>query len=187
MATLRKGLRGEPVRRLQAALGVGVDGIFGPGTERALRAYQESNGLSVDGIAGPDTFSAMGLHELVLLKKGQRGQTVKRLQEALGTGADGIFGSGTAAAVMRYQQENGLVADGIAGPATLASMDLFSEFSEDVVEMSMVPDNYQDPVPPQDWVTSDEAMATSEAATAELAPEEQESKGVWGTVKGWFS
>ncbi len=52
----------------------------------------------------------------MLLKEGSRGQEVAELQQALGIGADGIFGSGTRAAVEAYQQENGLVVDGIIGP-----------------------------------------------------------------------
>ena len=42
----------------------------------------------------------------MLLKKGSKGQSVKELQEALGIGADGIFGSGTEAAVKKFQKEN---------------------------------------------------------------------------------
>ena len=38
---------------------------------------------------------AMGLHELVLLKQGTRGNAVKKLQEKLAIGADGQFGPGT--------------------------------------------------------------------------------------------
>ena len=78
MSILKRGLKGAPVKRLQAKLGITADGDFGPGTERAVREFQEANGLAVDGIAGPDTFSAMGLHELVLLRKGSRGNTVKK-------------------------------------------------------------------------------------------------------------
>ena len=44
----------------------------------------------------------------MLLKKGSRGSEVKELQKALGEGADGIFGSGTEAAVKKFQKENGL-------------------------------------------------------------------------------
>ena len=40
MSLLKRGLRGEPVKLLQKALGVEADGIFGPGTEKALRDYQ---------------------------------------------------------------------------------------------------------------------------------------------------
>jgi hypothetical protein len=54
----------------------------------------------------------------MLLKKGDRGQYVKKLQEGLDIGADGIFGSGTEAAVKKFQKENGLDVDGIVGSKT---------------------------------------------------------------------
>ena len=69
MAILKRGMAGEPVRRMQVKLGVDADGAFGPGTEAALKSYQQENELQVDGIAGPDTFAHMGLHELVLLRQ----------------------------------------------------------------------------------------------------------------------
>jgi hypothetical protein len=34
MAILKKGLSGEPVRRLETKLGIEADGTFGPGTEK---------------------------------------------------------------------------------------------------------------------------------------------------------
>src|SRR6185436_14307819 len=86
MAILKKGLSGEPVRRLQAKLGIEADGEFGPNTEKALKDWQTKNSLSADGVAGPDTFMAMGLYELVLLKEGTHGNAVKKLQEKLGVG-----------------------------------------------------------------------------------------------------
>lgn len=55
-ATLRRGDTGEAVRTLQAALGVAVDGAFGPGTEAAVRAFQQRQGLGADGIVGPVTW-----------------------------------------------------------------------------------------------------------------------------------
>lgn len=64
-ATLRRGSRGENVRILQQQLldlgfdPNGVDGVFGPGTERALRAFQERAGIQVDGIAGGQTQAAL--------------------------------------------------------------------------------------------------------------------------------
>jgi peptidoglycan hydrolase-like protein with peptidoglycan-binding domain len=136
MAILKKGLSGEPVQRLQAKLGVEADGEFGPNTEKALKHWQSKNRLTADGVAGPDTFMALGLYELVLLKQGTRGDTVKRLQEKLAISADGKFGSGTEKAVRDYQQKNGLVSDGIAGPATLAHMKLFKEITADTVKAS---------------------------------------------------
>jgi len=81
---------------------------------------------------------ALGLYELVLLKQGTRGETVKKLQEKLGIGGDGQFGSGTEKAVREYQQKNGLVVDGMAGPATLAQMKLFKEITADTVRSSQV-------------------------------------------------
>lgn len=53
---LRNGSRGPEVRRLQEALGITADGIFGNGTEAALRRWQQANGLMSDGRAGPVTF-----------------------------------------------------------------------------------------------------------------------------------
>jgi peptidoglycan hydrolase-like protein with peptidoglycan-binding domain len=81
---------------------------------------------------------AMGLYELILLKDGTRGSTVKALQEKLGVTADGQFGAGTERALKEYQKANGLKADGLAGPATLAQMKLFKEVTPETVKMSQV-------------------------------------------------
>jgi len=59
IGTLRKGSKGEGVKMMQEALGVGADGAFGPGTERALKAWQTANGLTADGIAGPMTLEKL--------------------------------------------------------------------------------------------------------------------------------
>src|ERR1700687_2285594 len=139
MSILKRGLDGEPVKILQAKLGVTADGQFGPATEQALKDYQGKHGLKVDGIAGPDTFAQMGLYELILLKPGTTGDTVKKLQQALGISADGQFGAGTQKAVREFQSKNGLEADGFAGPATLAKMSLFKEMTPEVVKKSELP------------------------------------------------
>jgi peptidoglycan hydrolase-like protein with peptidoglycan-binding domain len=163
MAVLRKGTSGEPVKRLQAKLGVEADGEFGSNTEKALKEWQAKykNSLTPDGIAGPDTFMAMGLYELVLLKEGTRGDAVKTLQEKLGVAADGQFGPGTEKAVRDYQQKNGLVADGMAGPATLAHMKLFKEITDETVKASQVP------------------SVAAAAAGAGM-------RSIWDTIKGAF-
>lgn len=56
---LRKGSKGDAVKKMQAALGVGSDGDFGPGTEAALKKWQAANGLTADGVAGPKTLSKL--------------------------------------------------------------------------------------------------------------------------------
>lgn len=173
MAILRKGLAGEPVRRLQAKLGVTADGQFGPGTETALKDWQKKNGLSVDGIAGPDTFMAMGLYELILLKDGTRGSTVKALQEKLGVTADGQFGAGTEKALKEYQKANGLKADGLAGPATLAQMKLFKEVTAETVKMSQVPAS---------GAAAGAAPAAATAGAAQASSSGSTLRSIWDTI-----
>jgi lysozyme family protein len=58
---VRKGSNGEWVRRLQTALKIEADGIFGSATEAALKAWQAANGLEPDGVAGRNTYRALGL------------------------------------------------------------------------------------------------------------------------------
>lgn len=56
---LRKGSKGDLVKKLQAALGIGADGDFGQGTENALKKWQDRNGLTADGVAGPKTLAKL--------------------------------------------------------------------------------------------------------------------------------
>jgi len=48
-------------RAVQQALGVAVDGIYGPQTRAAVVRFQRANGLLADGIAGPQTLAALGI------------------------------------------------------------------------------------------------------------------------------
>lgn len=64
---LERGERGEAVRKMQVALqgadfysGI-IDGIFGIGTDQAVREFQGSKKLTIDGKAGPQTLKALGL------------------------------------------------------------------------------------------------------------------------------
>lgn len=59
MATYKKGSRSDEVRRIQEALGIEADGIYGSNTERAVRNYQQQNGLKVDGIVGNNTWGSL--------------------------------------------------------------------------------------------------------------------------------
>lgn len=56
---LSRGSRGPAVMELQRRLRIGVDGIFGPATEIAVRSIQEGMGLGVDGVVGPNTWAAL--------------------------------------------------------------------------------------------------------------------------------
>jgi peptidoglycan hydrolase-like protein with peptidoglycan-binding domain len=66
--TLRYGMRGEAVRRLQKELkkrgyyGGRLDGDYGPKTRKAVKAFQLDEHLTVDGVAGHlETLPALGL------------------------------------------------------------------------------------------------------------------------------
>jgi putative chitinase len=57
--TLRKGMQGDDVKKMQKALGVAADGDFGFGTQTAVKKWQTKNGLVADGIVGPATQAKM--------------------------------------------------------------------------------------------------------------------------------
>lgn len=56
---LKKGSVGQEVIELQQALGIEDDGVFGAGTEKAVKDYQQKHHLLVDGVVGPQTLAAM--------------------------------------------------------------------------------------------------------------------------------
>ena len=58
--TLRRGSTGNAVRALQTALGITpADGIFGGGTEAAVRTFQRAKSMVPDGIVGPNTWAVL--------------------------------------------------------------------------------------------------------------------------------
>jgi hypothetical protein len=64
MEILRQGSEGPEVRRWQqfllgfGLLERGVDGVFGPFTDKATRTYQRRKRLAADGVVGPQTYAA---------------------------------------------------------------------------------------------------------------------------------
>ena len=52
--------KGPSVVYLQQKLGITADGVFGSGTDRAVRAFQQAHGLAVDGVVGRATWAALG-------------------------------------------------------------------------------------------------------------------------------
>jgi peptidoglycan hydrolase-like protein with peptidoglycan-binding domain len=125
---VRQGDRNHPVKTLQYLLrerghSVDVDGIFGPETDAAVRAFQQQKHLAVDGDVGPKTWSAL----IVTVRRGNTGDAVRGVQEEFqfragepgkGLQVDGIFGPKTEAAVRGFQQALSLAVDGIVGPQT---------------------------------------------------------------------
>lgn len=59
MKVLKKGSIGPDVTTLQKALGIAIDGKFGPTTDQAVRVFQLRFGLDVDGVVGPATWAAL--------------------------------------------------------------------------------------------------------------------------------
>lgn len=63
----KKGASGAGVTEIQTRLKAwgyysgAVDGIYGSGTEKAVKYFQQSNGLAVDGQCGAQTLAALGL------------------------------------------------------------------------------------------------------------------------------
>jgi hypothetical protein len=63
---------GSRVRMLQRSLGIGADGIFGPGTRKAVKTFQRAHGLTADGVVGPATWSALGHAGISVVLKPRR-------------------------------------------------------------------------------------------------------------------
>ena len=151
---LKNGSKGTNVKYMQEcliALGYscgssGADGIFGSGTETAVKNYQKSHkdtsgkALSVDGKIGSKTWKAIerdynNLNSSYsasysrLLKKTSplmKGEDVKFVQQKLvdlgydigNSGVDGQYGNDTVSAVKEFQKDYGLSVDGIVGSNT---------------------------------------------------------------------
>lgn len=59
--TLRRGSKGQAVRLLQEKLGLPIDGVFGSGVEKAVKAFQTKHGLTADAVIGPASWRALDL------------------------------------------------------------------------------------------------------------------------------
>lgn len=92
METLRLGSSGPYVDLLQSALrragylGAPPDGMFGPRTDAAVRAFQTAMGLAADGIVGPATQLALRPYYTGYLRRAIRpGDTYTALAARFGT------------------------------------------------------------------------------------------------------
>lgn len=159
---------GPKVKALQALLNghgadVVVDGVFLAATLRAVRARQRAIGVVVDGVWGPASIAANiaagdepapagdrdrpakrdePKHRAprFTLPKGNAyamddgtqwthsgirdndDRAVRRIQRRVGADVDGIYGPRTKAHVERWQQRHGLTVDGEVGPVTWRAM-----------------------------------------------------------------
>ncbi len=59
--TLRRGMRGAAVKRLQRKLRLKADGAYGRRTARAVKRFQRRRGIRADGVARRATLQALGL------------------------------------------------------------------------------------------------------------------------------
>ena len=59
MITIKLGSSAPEVVYLQALLGLNIDGVFGKGTEDAVKEFQKSHGLGDDGIVGLGTWKKL--------------------------------------------------------------------------------------------------------------------------------
>jgi len=130
---VQNGSQGHPIRTLQFLLrarghNLTVDGMFGPATEAAVKAFQTSKGMAADGIMSPQTWSTL----IIQVKKGSSGDAVRGVQEEFqfragepgkGLKVDGIFGPQTDSTVRGFQHAlsldvSSVVVDGIVGSVT---------------------------------------------------------------------
>lgn len=84
-----------------------------------------------------------------MLKIGSTNEDVKKIQQALGLKADGVFGPGTEKAVKAFQKGKGLTPDGIVGPATMSAITTSSK-AENInlkVLRGSIPDEVIDQIP----------------------------------------
>lgn len=179
--SLREGSTGAAVEQVQFWLSelsefnsgiprVNVDGIFGPATTAAVRAFQERYGLTVDGIVGNDTWKALynqytsieddlnaggvGSYPGTPVRRGDRGENVRLVQFYLRVTAtnystipaiavDGIFGAGTESAVRAFQEFFGLSADGVVGQMTWKKLyEVYTDVANDLMAPDQRPGTY---------------------------------------------
>src|ERR671910_1308312 len=134
MRALRRGDRGREVEDLQTrllALGFdlgnrGMDRVFGPLTELAVKTFQQEMGILADGVVGEITWNE--IYEAGYRPEGRliyvrqppfRGADVMELQRMLNDlgfdpgAVNGLFDERTARATREFQRNAGLMSDGV--------------------------------------------------------------------------
>ena len=142
--TVRPGGQGAGVELLQSILEVEPTGVLDPATREALIAWQDEQGVPQTGVLDQLTYAvALGgevpelpegarapeipdyrvteftPHLRAVVTEGDRGESVKVLQEALGVDGDGVFGPITAAALTEFAEAQPLLKDDLTATDTL--------------------------------------------------------------------
>lgn len=106
---LKKGSRGKLVQMIQVIAGVKPDGVWGNGTDTAVRNKLKTSSIDeikffvlVSANSGPGDFP---------LEKGSRGNYVKALQIMFGKPIDGIFGRETEATILASIKQSKVTKD----------------------------------------------------------------------------
>lgn len=176
---LRTGSTGSAVEQLQFWLNtlaqyessipsVTVDGVYGPGTAAAVRAFQKRYGLEVDGVVGRETWTELydqfrsiqsdngspNAYPGTALRQGDSGQNVRLVQFWLkiartvysslnNVTVDGKFGAATAAAVRKFQSYFGLTSDGVVGRTTWNKLyEVYNDIANRLLSASLRPGEY---------------------------------------------
>ena len=134
MRALRRGDRGREVEDLQTRLlslgfdlgNRGMDRVFGPQTELAVKAFQQGMGILADGVVGELTWNEIveadyrpGARLIYLRQPPFRGTDVTELQRMLNDlgfdpgAVNGLFDERTARATKEFQRNAGLKSDGV--------------------------------------------------------------------------
>ncbi len=148
MRPVGRGDTGKRVVDIQtrlAALGYylgneGADGVFGPNTEKAIRAFQQGRLLCAGGVVEANTWTELveagcrpGERLLYLRVPFMRGDDVLALQRRLDElgfdcgPVDGIFSPALEVAVTEFQRNTGLNVDGIVGDTTIDRLRLLQK------------------------------------------------------------
>ncbi len=130
---VRKGTRSQRVVTIQYLLQargyrLGVDGVYGPATSRAVRNFQNSRGINPANHVGPQTWRKL----IVRLNLGNRGPAVRAVQHAFRfvygfrfQVVNGFFGHPLLNRVRFFQAHSNLPVSGTVGYHTWQTIVFF--------------------------------------------------------------
>jgi len=117
----------------------GMDGVFGPQTELAVKAFQQGMGIIADGVVGETTYGEIveagykpGGRLLYLRQPPFRGADVQELQRMLNDlgfdpgAVNGLFDERTARATREFQRNAGLIPDGVVDDGVFKTLKTYA-------------------------------------------------------------